>query len=608
MTATITCVTAQGHELRTDLTSLLTPDLRETARVEANNWIKRLRLVPYDDGRTMRERFLYRGDSLWWFTELYLHKMRRLDAAIAATLALDAATARHAPARLIVDTGDAAVREAAIAFGRARGLPVDAGPPAAARRHGWPSYLIGLTARLSRVRPAARLKLPRSPKVAAFVHTAFWRASADADGPQQEGYIGPVLDALAARIAREDLLCVGVGPRRNFRARRWWDPMAPANHARPLVTPVERLAPRRALRESLALWQRRRALARDVTRGDAIRAAAVWRGVDLWPVLGPELEATALLQWPWSVRAMDEAAAALDALEPDVAVTYAEAGGWGRALVLEARRRGVRSVGLQHGFIYRHWLNYLHEPDEMTALGGDRGFPAPDRTLVFDRQAADRLIEGGRLPASGVVVTGNPRLDDLARRVARWRREDRGAIRRDLGTRDGQMLAVLAAKYTELGDELAALVAAVAALPGVHLVIKPHPAETPDVYRPLTGTTPNITLAPADADLARLLAAADGLVTMNSTVAIDGLVLKVPALVVGLPNNLSPFVDAGVMLGATSPAEVREQLEALLYDGQVRQRLAQAADQFTRQHELGADGRAADRAADEILGSNGIPT
>ena len=37
---------------------------------------------------------------------------------------------------------------------------------------------------------------------------------------------------------------------------------------------------------------------------------------------------------------------------------------------------------------------------------------------------------------------------------------------------------------------------------------------------------------------------------MNSTVAIDGLVLGVPALVIGLPNNLSPFVDAGVMLGA----------------------------------------------------------
>ena len=37
---------------------------------------------------------------------------------------------------------------------------------------------------------------------------------------------------------------------------------------------------------------------------------------------------------------------------------------------------------------------------------------------------------------------------------------------------------------------------------------------------------------------------------MNSTVALDAAVLDVPALVIGLPNNLSPFVDAGVMAGA----------------------------------------------------------
>ena len=76
---------------------------------------------------------------------------------------------------------------------------------------------------------------------------------------------------------------------------------------------------------------------------------------------------------------MDEAAAALDALAPRVAITYAEAGGWGRAIMLESRRRGIPSAGLQHGFIYRHWLNYLHEPDEMTrdpAQAADGGFPS----------------------------------------------------------------------------------------------------------------------------------------------------------------------------------------------------------------------------------------
>ena len=45
-------------------------------------------------------------------------------------------------------------------------------------------------------------------------------------------------------------------------------------------------------------------------------------------------------------------------------------------------------------------------------------------------------------------------------------------------------------------------------------------------------------------------AVASALVTANSTAAIEAMPLGVPALVVGLPNNLSPFVEAGVMAGA----------------------------------------------------------
>ena len=70
--------------------------------------------------------------------------------------------------------------------------------------------------------------------------------------------------------------------------------------------------------------------------------------------------------------------------------------------MLEARRRGIASAGLQHGFIYRHWLNYLHEPDEMAPAPGnpaDRGFPRPTLTLLYDEFAAGHLAIGGPLPA-----------------------------------------------------------------------------------------------------------------------------------------------------------------------------------------------------------------
>jgi len=81
----VICISGQGAERELPLSALATPDLAERARADTNAWIKRLRLVPYN-GISMRERFRYRDDSLWWFTELYLQKMRQLDQAVVTVL------------------------------------------------------------------------------------------------------------------------------------------------------------------------------------------------------------------------------------------------------------------------------------------------------------------------------------------------------------------------------------------------------------------------------------------------------------------------------------------------------------------------------------------
>ncbi len=305
------------------------------------------------------------------------------------------------------------------------------------------------------------------------------------------------------------------------------------------------------------------------------------------------------MQWPWSVRAMDEAGAALDALNPGVVVTYAEAGGGGRALMLEARRRGVPSVGLQHGFIYRHWLNYRHEPDEMAACGDDRGFPRPDLTLLFDGYAAGYLQSAGAFPPASLAVTGSPRLDELASRVASAA-PGRTGIRRDASVPADGRLVVLAAKFSEIREELTALFDAALTLPDVVVLVKPHPADRVEDYTRVAAGRPGIRVAPPDADLGRLLAAADAVATMNSTVAIDAMVLGVPSVVVGLPNNLTPFVDAGVMFGGERPS-LPAVLETVLYDRQARDGWRRRAEAYVAQHHMRADGQAAARAASAIL-------
>ena len=578
---------------RVDLFSYLEPEGEERAHEDAYAWIKAIRHMRVD-GEPFRSRFTFRGDSLWWFAELFLHKEQAILNVHRTLSAFDALVERERPLQVTYVAG----RHPGVVAHAAQSRKVRYRGP------GWPraaavrlarmdarANALAWAARLSRLRGTA--PRPAPARVAAFVHRAFWRA--DAGDGSAESYIGPVLRALEARLPQGAVRYVGVGPRSNFRARRWWDAIVPAEERG--FVPIERYAPASALAGAWALFGERHAIRAALASSAELRAHAVIRGCDCWPLVREQLAGIALLQFPWSARAMDEAAAALEALTPAVAVTYAEAGGWGRALALECRRRGVPLAGLQHGFIYRHWLNYRHEPDEVTPdprNAADAGFPFPTRTLLFDTQSARHLVSAGRFPENTLEVTGSARLDELRAAVRKLDAAAVDRVRADAGATGERALVLFAAKEREARRALPALVTAVRTMREVQLVIKPHPAETRDVYRGAVVGADNIRVLEPAAPLPPLLAAARAVVTVNSTVAIDALSLGVPAVVIGLPNNLTPFVEAGVMLGAGSAEEIRGALSQVLYDQEFRSRNVSPA--------AGAgDGDAAARSAEAVL-------
>jgi hypothetical protein len=581
---------------RIDLLSYLDAAHEERAHEDAYAWIKAIRHLRVD-GEAFRSRFTFRGDSLWWFAELYLHKEQAILNVLRVLSAFDALVERDRPLA-VTDAGGP--YSGVIAHAAAARKVRYAGPgwprlPAAERlRMEARTSALAWGARLSRLRSGRAT--PSRARIAAFVHRAFWRSDG-ADG-SAESYIGPVLRALEGRVGPADIRYIGVGPGTNFRARRWWHRVL--LHKDQGIVPIERFAPERALAASRVIYRDRHAARHLLWNSAELRAHAVIRGCDCWPIVGEQLAGIALLQFPWSARAMDEAAAALEAVAPDVAVTYAEAGGWGRALALECRRRRIPLAGLQHGFIYRHWLNYRHEPDEAIADArntSDQGFPFPAATLLFDDHAARHLTSAGHFPPNSLAVTGSPRFDELAAAMRGVTPADIEELRRSAGIERDAALVLFAAKEREARHALPALSAAVRAMPGVHLVIKPHPAETPEVYGTVVAGARNISVAPAGAELPALLAAARAVVTVNSTVAIDALAFGLPSVVIGLPNNLTPFVESGRMLGAGTVEEIRTALSKVLYDQEFRSTI----ERGPAAGRSGGDGQAATRSAEAIL-------
>ena len=595
---------ATGHR-RARLDEYLDAAAEQRALAAEYAWIKQLRQLNVD-GQPLRRRFTLRGDSLWWFAELYLHKQQRVLNVFRTIAALQTLHARENPRRLRIERAGAILRTLAPQFARKTNVPYEGvasleTDSLRAMRLNLRARALTAAARLSRTRGAAAPLPSHSIAVAAFVHRAFWRARA-AEG-SAESYIGPVLAELESRISNR-IAYVGVGPSENFRARRWWHAVMKPPAPEGSVIPIELFAPLSRLTDSLTLWRDRRVMQRALLNSTEIRQHATIESYDCWPIVREELTGIAFLQWPWSARAMDEAGAALDALHPEVVVTYAEAGGWGRALMLEARRRAIPSVGLQHGFIYHSWLNYLHEDDEMRpdpANPSDSGFPAPVRTLVFDDYARSHLERGGRFAPESLLVTGSPRLDGLVRSVARLAPADIDSARETSGASGSRELVLFVAKYSQTTHVLGALIEAVARMPNVQLAIKAHPAETTDVYAPLVTDQKNVRVLPASVPLGPLLRASRVVVTVNSTVALDAGVLGVPALVIGLPNNLSPFVAAGIMAGAATRSDIAPALQRILYDEEFRLQIERARGEYFQRFAIGSDGGAAARSADAVL-------
>ncbi len=231
----------------------------------------------------------------------------------------------------------------------------------------------------------------------------------------------------------------------------------------------------------------------------------------------------------------------------------------------------------------------------------DAGFPVPTRTLVFDRFAADHLVHAGRFPAESIDVTGSARLDALSREATATGADAAARIRQSIGAGDGQSLVVVAAKYTQIARVFRDLVSAAASIPGVLLVVKCHPAEGPEPYLRDAGGAGSVRIADASVDLAVLIRASRLLVTVNSTAALEAMVLGTPSLVLATPNNLSPFVDAGVMAGVQDGMPIEPALRRVLFDEACRSGLASRAQAFMQEYRIGSDGLAASRAAGVVL-------
>jgi len=323
--------------------------------------------------------------------------------------------------------------------------------------------------------------------------------------------MNPVMHALAERGARVTLLCPGAA--RSWPLIRAGGPGVQAVYLEDLIT---------ADLASLHRDQRAAVAERFNDSLDAVRDCFRVEGVDLWPLVRRDITRFILDHLPACAVLTELARRLMSELEPEACVVARLRRATESVLAASLRRRGVPVTMLIHGHVSAR-------PQRAFDTGGLDA----DRICVWSRAQARQVLASHAPPdADRVVVTGNPAWDPLIRARAGIVDRDgaRAAVARTLSLDAARPWAVLTAQDIT-APQFPGIVAAFARQPRVTLIVKPHPAESPDWYRRRCADLPGaLVLEHSRIDLHDLLRAADLTLTFSSTTNLESLILGTPVV------------------------------------------------------------------------------
>jgi len=224
--------------------------------------------------------------------------------------------------------------------------------------------------------------------------------------------------------------------------------------------------------------------------------------------------------------------------------------------------------------------------------------------LAYGTQHAQLMVRAG-VDAQSIRPVGSYYFD---RSAARDARADREYTKRLLPDWKGQPLVVIATEhrprqFLEIDPTLEAL----AARDGLYVVVKLHPADTPDMVDPVLSRAghPRHIVVIDKCDVLALLHTSDLLVTLGSNLIVESAAMGKLSLCCNYSGAPCPidFVTDGLCLGASTPAECVEMIDQLVSDTELR-RKAVGMLRNIELYNAYNDGNALERTLDCITGLN----
>lgn len=325
-----------------------------------------------------------------------------------------------------------------------------------------------------------------------------------------------------------------------------------------------------------------------------------YRGVSLWPALRKDLETTFLHILPRCARMLATAGEILDQERPDAVMATYETGPFQRALIIQASRKGIPTMGLMHGMIFKNHYDYMHHRITTSVYADPFGFTVPEITCVWGSAWKENLVSYGNYPSDAVVVTGNWRYDRIAEILSQV---NITFMRRFLGLAPDALCILILSSTQNVLEYIETCLAVVAAIPNGVPLVKLHPAYNPAPVRQLLHRLGYTNGTLFTGPLLDALVVADLVISQPSTAISEAVLLGKPVVLAdfqAMPGPGTAYSSEGVCLVANSKETLREVVEQAVFDEGVRVRLAAARREFLQRYFFKIDGGAALRVAEAL--------
>jgi hypothetical protein len=288
-------------------------------------------------------------------------------------------------------------------------------------------------------------------------------------------------------------------------------------------------------------------------QSEKFQRSLYYRSIPLWGFVRSRFRrALSSLHALYYPRLIEGAREMIRVEQPDVIAMSYETGAYARAAVVAAWERGIPTVGIQHGFITPDSAEYMHP--KTARSNSEQGCPIPTKTALGGQYSIDMLTKLSSYPKESVTVTGYTKHDDLAELKRNESKLDKGALLSDLGLSPDKTTIMIAsggfhAKYGWSNPEydraiLETMLGFSAPRPNIQLLLRLHPMEDGTMQREVIGKR-RAKAAIVKGERNDLLWASDMLVTVNSVISLDALILEKPVLMLDGTSADIPMVDLG---------------------------------------------------------------